>query len=279
MLEFLMLNTPQLKEQAFTLIELLVVIAVISILAALLFPVFAKAREKARQTACLNNERQIGMAIMQYTGDYDECLPMRTPAAERYSWKYEITPYLKSIDVFRCPSNPLSGQPDWNTHFGYQAPGVPTYPASYEANRGNGVDEPFIDPPPGPGEVAAFPPDSLTLVSLSDINSPAQVIGIAEATALNTDIQITNPDWAIPEDNDGHGNLFAGHTGRSNFLFLDFHVKSMKPLATLDVRDGGSGTTNMWTNDNKAFIDFTPSPPIGDATGRTVLSWSERRYN
>jgi len=263
---------------AFTLIELLVVIAVISILAALIFPVFSKAREKARQTACLNNERQLGMAIMQYTEDYDECLPRRTPASELYSWKYEITPYLKSIDVFRCPSNPSSNKPDWNTHFHYQAAGVPTYAVSYEANRGNGDDEPFIDPPPAPGEVAAFPPDPLALVSLNAINSPAQVIAIAESTAVNTDIQITNPDWASPDDEEGHGNLFAGHTGRSNFLFLDFHVKSMKPLATLDAADGGSGTVNMWTNDNKAFIEFSPAPTLGDATGRTVLSYAEQNY-
>ncbi|MCW3099934.1 MAG: prepilin-type N-terminal cleavage/methylation domain, partial [Chthonomonadaceae bacterium] len=65
----------QHRRTAFTLIELLVVIAIIAILAAILFPVFAQAREKARQTACLSNLRQIGTAVMMYTQDYDEVLP------------------------------------------------------------------------------------------------------------------------------------------------------------------------------------------------------------
>ena len=69
--------------RGFTLIELLVVIAIIAILAAILFPVFARAREKARQTACLNNVKQLSLAVMQYTQDYDEILPACTTPATR----------------------------------------------------------------------------------------------------------------------------------------------------------------------------------------------------
>ncbi len=87
------------QSKAFTLIELLVVIAIIAILAAILFPVFAKAREKARQTACLSNEKQLGLGILQYLQDYDESYPL-TP-----EWEPGIYPYTKSTEIFQCPDD------------------------------------------------------------------------------------------------------------------------------------------------------------------------------
>ena len=103
-----------MKHKAFTLIELLIVIAIIAILAAILFPVFARARENARRSSCLSNLRQIGLGIMQYVQDYDETYP----AASRYTWgvygetnsgvttiwRNDITPYVKNDQVFVCPS-------------------------------------------------------------------------------------------------------------------------------------------------------------------------------
>jgi len=92
----------------FTLIELLVVIAIIAILAAILFPVFAKAREKARTTSCTNNLRQLGMGMLMYSQDYDERLPIgyRGPTwcADFASWKQLILPYVKNTQLFICPS-------------------------------------------------------------------------------------------------------------------------------------------------------------------------------
>ncbi len=136
--------------KAFTLIELLVVIAIIAILAAILFPVFAKAREKARQTACVSNVKQIGMAWMMYVQDYDEtfppnnspnapggewmyrtgggfpckpCRPVNKATGQAYDPRFFAMPYVKNDLMFRCPSDfgipakivdePTKGQPVW----------------------------------------------------------------------------------------------------------------------------------------------------------------------
>jgi prepilin-type N-terminal cleavage/methylation domain-containing protein len=111
-----------MMKRGFTLIELLVVIAIIAILAAILFPVFAKAREKARQSSCLSNCKQLGLAIMQYTQDYDEMLPLGQmdtvpvtyPLRGIYDGTSVLMPYIKNQQVGICPSQ--------NNTFGYGWP-------------------------------------------------------------------------------------------------------------------------------------------------------------
>ncbi len=137
------MNTPARIRTAFTLIELLVVIAIIAILAALLFPVFAQARESARQTVCTSNVRQIGLAVRMYVQDYDENFPIfyayntQDPVTSARAWagdtphkgvEVEILPYTKNKDIFRCP-NDLGGPslPDPT----YGCPGRSTYQACY----------------------------------------------------------------------------------------------------------------------------------------------------
>ncbi|MDX1931471.1 MAG: DUF1559 domain-containing protein [Capsulimonadales bacterium] len=97
-------------KKAFTLIELLVVIAIIAILAAILFPVFAQAREKARATTCISNVKQIGLGTFMYMQDYDERFPTSWAAGFPGDPKYFIQPYLKNLKVLTCPSFPVTVQ-------------------------------------------------------------------------------------------------------------------------------------------------------------------------
>ena len=124
------IKKPKLS-RAFTLIELLVVIAIIAILAAILFPVFQKVRENARRTSCLSNEKQLGLAFVQYTQDYDEryCYGINNSAAGGKNlgqgWGGQVYTYVKSTGVYKCPddsTNPAS------------AAGVTAYPISYAFN-------------------------------------------------------------------------------------------------------------------------------------------------
>ena len=113
--------------RGFTLIELLVVIAIIAILAAILFPVFAQAREKARQTSCLSNLKQAATAVLMYTQDYDETFPLSlylglngaTPCS--FTFYHGVAPYQKNGDIMRCPSH----KPELNGNIGVQQAGMP----------------------------------------------------------------------------------------------------------------------------------------------------------
>ena len=214
------------KKSAFTLIELLVVIAIIAILAAILFPVFARARENARRSSCQSNLKQIGLGIIQYSQDYDEKLPARVyfPAGGDASWRVVVQPYLKSAQIFACPSN-TGNSMDTNYN-----PTGRLMPRSYSLNGTNGNI--------GGTAPSGNAGDSASLAALASVS---QIILVGE----------TADTWPWPEMNmDGTPtdfglNMFTGHLGQCNFLFADGHVKSLKPTAT--------GTpVNLWTIEDDA---------------------------
>jgi len=135
-----------MKRRAFTLIELLVVIAIISILAAILFPVFARARENARRTSCLSNMKQIGLGLEMYKQDFDGTYPF-SRALPLGTFREVLQPYIKSTQVFVCPSAPTDWPLDYtyNQMFGYQPGDVYSPDRSGGTISCNGVGQHVYD--------------------------------------------------------------------------------------------------------------------------------------
>ncbi|PQV62724.1 hypothetical protein B1R32_1238 [Abditibacterium utsteinense] len=255
----LSLSPVRQAKKAFTLIELLVVIAIIAILAAILFPVFGRARENARKISCLSNMKQIGLGIFQYAQDYDEKYPPRENGVS--GWRVLTQPYLKSTQLFSCPSNPYNSEP--GAQAGEEALGIKK---SYNApqlrtNLGALAD--------------GIPSDSLWRqndgVAMASVESSAQVLMVGEAAGTGavggfSDLPINNPDWG-----NNPNAVFAGHLSFANWCFADGHAKSLKPLRTMNDQDNG-GSVNMWTVDNKPFSGaaFTQI--------RNNLAASEKKY-
>jgi len=182
------------QSRAFTLIELLVVIAIIAILAAILFPVFAQAREQARKASCLSNTKQLGLGVMMYIQDYDEMYPCNSwdgapmgttnndigKDGNRFTlWMWRIMPYLKNRQILVCPSDPNS-KSGWT---GYSTDpndcwGVPT-PISYGHNQHlfgyGGSDKTGCDGEP-PQDWAIF----YTPMSLAAVPSPASTYMLSD---------------------------------------------------------------------------------------------------
>ncbi|MGV3723251.1 MAG: DUF1559 domain-containing protein [Actinomycetota bacterium] len=232
--------------RGFTLIELLVVIAIIAILAAILFPVFARAREAARATTCRSNMKQIGTAIQIYVQDYDEIYPNRggNGGAGVPSFRQTLQPYVKSTSMFECPSNPSKAvQADAMDATG-------TYPRiniSYAMNP------------------------RFSVVSMAFIDKPAQKILGAE---------LRNTAWTDYGANWWSGspgnwvNGFAGHSGTSTYMFADGHVKAMKPTQT-------GSPNNMWGHMDSgvcAAVSNSVNCDVPEPTMMTGLQQLEAAY-
>ena len=227
------------RRNGFTLIELLVVIAIIAILAAILFPVFAQAREKARQSTCTSNEKQLGIALLAYVQDYDETLPpgsyMDPTNTSPTPWMHLVDPYVKGgyperaadagtlkLSIYVCP--------DFNPQTGGTAPSH-----SYAVNQ-NLMPSYINDAIPVWGK----PPT----VTLAAIKSPAQNVMITEATGSriftegNDTVSLSGKSTVAQQCQAVYVLSRTRHSGGANYLLGDGHVKWYK----------GAGFTKRGTN-------------------------------
>lgn len=189
---------PKSLSRAFTLIELLVVIAIIAILAAILFPVFAQARESARKTACLSNNKQLGTAVIMYVQDYDEMYPCNswdTPAIgsadndaqnanflTAMQWMWRVMPYMKNRQILACPSDPNTKN-GW-TGYGLDPTcndgwGIPT-PISYACNTEVFGYGGYTNPNGCFGDGSFIPDWGMAPKSMAAVPSPASTYLIAD---------------------------------------------------------------------------------------------------
>jgi len=217
------------KQRGFTLIELLVVIAIIAILAAILFPVFAQARDKARQTTCLSNFKQIGLGVMMYLQDWDEIYPSNRlygfpgngeceGSGKILNWKNATQPYVKSIDVFKCPSNPRNNLPDETK--GVDKFGFTVFPISYAYNGTILWDSAGANQP---------------VIAAASVPEPARYIMLIESRAPCSDMGIWgfNNSWGLTPTS----GFFVHATKRMQALYMDGHAKSTKFSQTLGTND------------------------------------------
>lgn len=208
-----------MKRRGFTLIELLVVIAIIAILAAILLPVFARARENARRANCQSNLKQIMMGVMQYMQDNSEMLMIRNNGAGDW-WHDTLQPYIKSSDAFTCPSAPSQRRVARN---GGSPGGYFINNCGYEwgdpARAGWGGGIWHCDPPMCMSE---FPAPADTILFGDGVNGSccAQVLGIGHSNLT------AQPPYI--RGNADQSDFVARHLETCNFVFLDGHVKGLK---------------------------------------------------
>lgn len=226
----------------FTLIELLVVIAIIAILAAILFPVFAKAREKARQTSCLSNMKQIGLGLMMYVQDWDETMPgfkhrLYGGNSRGDGWYEGIEPYVENEQIGICPSYKYEstyGRTNMPNETGYwgrtliASYGVPAQDSTCRSVLGN-LHTAFSGYyPPGPSLAEATMPAETVMVFESNSNWTQQTSGYGRDNSGNL--------RSISAD--GHrGRQHFRHNMQMNVAFMDGHAKAVGPgyMADLDV--------------------------------------------
>ena len=217
----------QCRTRGFTLIELLVVIAIIAILAAILFPVFARAREQARKANCQSNLKQMATAVMQYTQDYDEVLirtNINVAPSVYYGWVWLLQPYVKNTGVFTCPTKPTAR---WDG----------TNPAVY-----SGFGYVFY----GINNVVRRGP-SCSAQAMPANGYPADQDIFADSPSDNYYVV----DWDAMRSVDNGGYPEARHADGANFAFVDGHVKWVK--------GGKYGITDASA---EVLVDSSPTPAM-----------------
>ena len=216
------------RKSGFTLIELLVVIAIIAILAAILFPVFARARENARRSSCQSNLKQIGLGIAQYTQDYDEKFPLQWNGfswndARLTGWAMVVQPYLKSTQIYQCPSETTAPMPD--SVQPYKAPPDNQGYIDYSYNGWLGIRS------EGSASLALLTQSALTVMVCDSRGgghhsdgSPADWIG----TTLAMDDGMASGGISAHLATFADTTATQRHLEGQNFLFCDGHVKWYK---------------------------------------------------
>lgn len=211
------------RRHGFTLIELLVVIAIIAILASILFPVFSRAREKARQSSCSSNMRQVSTAFLMYAQDYDE-VPCPTRNEGVRVWTAFLSPYVKNQQVFLCPS------------------AVDTKYGEVWADRGwlsIGMNRNLED---------------LTTViarPLADYQEPARTLAFADSTSGDTAGPTNGRGFQIREDRSvgAQSGIAARHVAGTNAAFMDGHVKWYRATTLIPALN----SAGVWWYPNAAY--------------------------
>jgi prepilin-type N-terminal cleavage/methylation domain-containing protein/prepilin-type processing-associated H-X9-DG protein len=247
---------------AFTLIELLVVIAIIAILAAILFPVFAQAREKARQSTCISNTKQLGLGVLMYAQDYDEQYPMMSfkaapGIAYRIRWADQIYPYVKNEALFLCPSAPKELSTKFFYHrFDANNNGLQDDGAKY---GGYGFNYQYLGN-------SRFPWSA----SLAEIEKPAETVAICDTSGVAYEIgrrgvgdYVVDPPLTSLRGS-GKASGFYGdgaecggvngcrsmpaerHNGMVSVGFTDGHSKAMKRVQLEDYNRDGTRDNGWW---------------------------------
>jgi prepilin-type N-terminal cleavage/methylation domain-containing protein/prepilin-type processing-associated H-X9-DG protein len=218
------------KKQAFTLIELLVVIAIIAILAAILFPVFAQAREAARKTSCLSNLKQMGLAMLMYTQDYDEKMVLWEQGSgnvffdsQGFATSYDrlLQPYVKNNNISGCPSD-LSDA-------GFPSGGVYAIRSfAIPGNIGGNWCNTATNPQPNPPVLAAMP-------------LPAYTIMLNERDNCASGQTDPHTVWGWCSVNDAESETAWRHNSQANYVYADGHVKNTHYDASNAMGDSAGG--------------------------------------
>lgn len=206
------------RNRAFTLIEILVTIAIIAILAAILFPVFARARENARRSSCMSNEKQLALAALQYTQDYDERLPPHYNFRSTTSgdpWMNIIQPYIKNSQVFFCPSssgfNSSAALTTSNIAYGWNYYYLSRQPACTVA-------------PPGDPLETLYGCGGVPLAAIADVSG---TVLLADSSDHTSNRYIIYKDYCDISDSHCY-RPSPLHFDGADVAFVDGHVKWMK---------------------------------------------------
>jgi prepilin-type N-terminal cleavage/methylation domain-containing protein/prepilin-type processing-associated H-X9-DG protein len=237
------------RNRGFTLIELLVVIAIIAILASILFPVFAQAREAARKTSCSSNARQLGTAFTMYVQDFDETFPQAvftgaggftTPDnSGQFRWGWLIMPYVKNMQLFRCPSQSANFVHSTCAGQGCLDPANPFYGYLWGLFPNYGYNWGYLAPDPSNATPGAGASGNSRGMSLASVAAPADTVMLADSiwtpagAPTTTDLGyflIYPPNqWqgAPPVNGFSYGRVWPRHQNKATVAFVDGHVKVM----------------------------------------------------